>query len=71
MPDDLLSTGQVAELLGISPGTWRGYVHRHQAPAPDPADAVDKRTPRWRRDVIEAWAAQRPGRGGRRKETDQ
>lgn len=48
-----LSTGQVAEQLGIAPGTWRVRVHREQAP---PADGYfDGRTPYWWQTTIDAY----------------
>jgi hypothetical protein len=69
MPDDpLLYVEDIAKRLGVHPGTWRGYVGRGQAPPPDPADREVTDThvrPRWRRSVIDAWVASRPGRGVR------
>lgn len=55
-----------AELCGIQPSTWRTYVARGQAPAPDDPDESappERRRPRWRRTTVEGWHAQRPGPG--------
>ncbi len=64
--DDLLTGPQVAARLGITPGTWRGYVARGQAPPPDDPDTdrpASRRQPRWRTETIEAYAGRtkRPG----------
>ncbi|MEX5637242.1 helix-turn-helix transcriptional regulator, partial [Parafrankia sp. FMc2] len=65
--DPLLTTAEVAALLGVGPPTWRGYVSRGTAPAPDDPDLgrpPARRTPRWRRSTVEAWAATRRTPGG-------
>jgi len=72
--DPLLTADQVAELLGISPGTWRGYVSRSRTnpgtnPAPQPrkADLIrdgNHYRPRWRRSAVLAWNARRKPRPG-------
>ena len=70
MPDDpLLYAHQVAEQIGVTVGTWRGYVSRGQAPPPDDQviDGSHVR-PQWRRSVIQAWMDGRPGRGVRQKD---
>lgn len=55
-----LSTRQVAERLGITPGAWRARVHREQAP---PADGrFDERTPYWMASTIDAYASGTDGR---------
>lgn len=63
VPDPLLTGPEVAALLDIDPGTWRGYVHRGQAPkADEPGDeslSANRRTPRWRLSTIERWQAGR------------
>ncbi len=67
MTDDSLLTGpQVAGRLGISPGTWRGYVSRGRAPAPDDPDVgrpPNRRQPRWKTSTIDTWQTDRPGPG--------
>ncbi len=72
MTDHGLLTGpQIAALLGIGDATWRGYVSRGQAPAPDDPDdgrPPNRRTPRWRRATVEQWQATRPGQGRRRSD---
>lgn len=51
---------EVAEVLGIEPATWSGYVSRGQAPAP--VRHVG-RTPLWDRSEVMAWHEGRAGRG--------
>lgn len=68
-PDDLLTGPQVAALLGVKAATWRGYVSRGQAPAPDDPDdgrPAERRTPRWRRSTVETWREARRGQEWRR-----
>lgn len=53
---------------GIKPGTWRVYVHRGYAPAPDDPDdqdgrPVNHRRPRWRPETVDGYPY--PGRGRR------
>ncbi len=63
--DDLLTGPQIAALLGIGDATWRSYVSRGQAPAPDDPDdgrPPNRRSPRWRRSTVEQWKAGRRGR---------
>lgn len=55
-----LTREESAELVGVRPGTWSGYVSREQAPGP--ARFVG-RTPLWRQDQVLAWHETRPGRG--------
>lgn len=50
-----LSTRQIAEQLGIAPGTWRVRVHREQAPPPD--GMFDGRTPYWWQSTIDEYVA--------------
>jgi len=55
-----------AAICGIKPSTWRTYVDRGQAPAPDDPDTdtvQQRRRPRWRRATVERWHAGRPGPG--------
>jgi len=51
-PDDRLTVGEAAEVLGIRPGTFRVRVHRGRVPAAD--GQIDGRTPFWYRSTIEA-----------------
>lgn len=70
--EDRLTTAEVADLLGIKPVTWRGYVsHRKPVnnPAPAPDGHFDARTPYWNRSTVEAWRDARPsGSDGKRVE---
>lgn len=50
---DRLTATQAAELYGIKSSTFRAYVARKQAPAPD--GHHDKRTPYWLRSTLEEW----------------
>ncbi|MBT0771782.1 hypothetical protein KIH74_22770 [Kineosporia sp. J2-2] len=59
--EDRLSGPAVARILGIESGTWRGYVSRGQAPAPD-GHSGDGR-PYWTLATLQSW--QRPGQGAR------
>lgn len=54
---------EAAELAGVSPDTWSGYVTRGQAPGP--VERIGS-TPRWDEAEVRAWLANRPGRGSRR-----
>lgn len=60
--DELWTADDVAAHCGMTARTFRSYVSRGQAPAPD---RTYGRTPLWRPDTIEAWHASRPGRGWR------
>jgi len=65
--DDLLTRQQVIARLrrqgiSITPSTWSAYTARGQAPAPG---RYVSRTPLWSAAAIDAWTAQRPGRGAR------
>ncbi|MCD5310866.1 helix-turn-helix transcriptional regulator [Kineosporia babensis] len=59
--EDRLPGPAVAELLGIASGTWRGYVSRGQAPAPDGRSGDGR--PYWTTATLDAW--DRPGQGAR------
>lgn len=66
--DPLLTYAECAELIGVAPGTYRGYVSTGDAPAPDDPDDADgkpanRRQPRTRRSRVIAWNKDRPGRG--------
>jgi hypothetical protein len=57
-PDRLLSGPKVAAFLGIEPATWRTYVMRGQAPAPDDPDLetpVNRRRPMWKVSTVRTY----------------
>ncbi|WP_371828739.1 helix-turn-helix transcriptional regulator [Rhodococcoides fascians] len=64
----LLTSAEALELIeeisgtALKPDTFRSYCTRGQAPAPKEKIG---RTLLWSRKEIEAWAANRPGRGAR------
>lgn len=62
MPSTMLTQAEAAQLAGVSVSSWSSYVSRGQAPA---ATRHVGRTPLWRRDVVETWRDNRPGRGRR------
>lgn len=55
---------QAAALLDVNPSTWRAYVARGQAPAPDGHEEISG-APWWWRRTVEAFKRSRPGRGAR------
>lgn len=59
---DRLTNADAAALAGVAPSTWRDYVARGRAPAPDGRLG---RTPWWRPDTITTWLETRPGQGAR------
>lgn len=58
--DDYLTIADIAELLGVTPGTVHAY--RSRGYLPEPARLFG-RTPVWTRAVIKKWAGGRPGQG--------
>jgi hypothetical protein len=61
-PNRLLSGTEVSRLLGIKSDTWRAYVSRGQAPAPDAPDLetpVNNRIPRWRLSTVREYVQNR------------
>ena len=70
---DWWGVAEAADHCHVTPATWRSYVARGMAPAPDDPDAgsaPNRRRPRWRADTVRTWHAARPGKGGRpRKDT--
>lgn len=60
--DVVLTIGDVAALVGVSPATITAYRRRGGFPEPQ---AVLGRTPVWSRPVVEHWMASRPGNGWR------
>lgn len=59
---ELLTSEDLAEVLGVTVGTIRSYRSRGVLPEPD---EMVGRTPTWRRRTIEQWRATRPGQGAR------
>ena len=59
LPTDWWTVDHVAAYLGVSPGTWRSYVAREQAPAPDRQFG---RSPAWRPRTVTAWDESRARR---------
>jgi predicted DNA-binding transcriptional regulator AlpA len=58
--DRLLTTADAAELAGVSAASFRSYVSRGDAPAPD---GKLGNTPYWNRSTITRWLKNRPGQG--------
>lgn len=54
--DNLLTTQQVAELVGVKPSTISAYHARKQMPEPD---RVFGRTPLWSQTTIQLWRTTR------------
>ncbi len=59
LPTDWWTAEDCASYLGIASSTWRAYVSREQAPAPD---RMFGRSPAWRPATVKAWEADRPSR---------
>jgi hypothetical protein len=63
--DPWLTTADVCRVLRIAPDTWRAYVNRGQAPAPDDPDLgrpANRRTLRWRESTVRRYVANRKRR---------
>lgn len=66
-----VSNHEAAQIVGVQPSTWRGYVARGQAPSPDyPPESLPEIVapfsgPWWRERTLREWAAARPGQGAR------
>jgi len=60
---DELTREDVAKRLGVTVGTWSGYVSRNQAPKPTRKIG---QTPVWSTKVIDEWQASRRGQGRKR-----
>ncbi|MBV7432300.1 helix-turn-helix transcriptional regulator [Dermabacteraceae bacterium P13077] len=58
MTEHYIGRGEVAKLLGVAPDTLNRYT------LPE-ADVAIGRIRGWRRETIEEWNANRPGKGGR------
>ena len=59
--DDRLTSAQAAEVAGLAASSWRVYVSRGDAPAPD--GMIDGRTPYWLRSTIETYLEKKAGKG--------
>lgn len=57
---ELLGLRDIARLLGVAPATPQKWRTRRLLPPPD---VVASGLPLWRRETIEAWAANRRGPG--------
>ncbi len=57
-----ITRDEAAEIAGVRPDTFSGYVAREQAPGPVRHIG---RTPLWDEAKVQAWANARPGRGAR------
>lgn len=60
MTGAILDRAAVAARLGIHPDSVTRYIHRGQCPTPDGRAG---RSPWWHAATIDAWIANRPGRG--------
>lgn len=65
MPDDMLTTAEVAAVLELNPQTVYTYVSRGSFPAPDGYLGA---TPWWRPATVEEWQASRRAPGRPKKE---
>ncbi|MBD3689842.1 transcriptional regulator [Nanchangia anserum] len=69
--ETLLSTADVAAVAGLSPNSIQSYYHAGYMPQPDVTIGVERaRMHGWRRETIDEWLANRPGRGRRPKAED-
>lgn len=61
MPETIryLSTGEVAERVGVKPDTIHAYAVRGQMPPPD---AIIGRAKGWLPETVDAWNEARPSR---------
>lgn len=66
-PAELWNTTDVAQYLGVKPGTVSAYRHRGQMPEPD--QTIGSRTHLWNAQTIRDWSAHRTI--GRRQTSDQ
>jgi predicted DNA-binding transcriptional regulator AlpA len=66
-----LSMAEVAEIVGVTPGTVRSLNSKGYMPPPDVIVGKSRASsaPGWLPETIEVWKANRPGRTGRPKKT--
>ncbi|MDD7384776.1 MAG: transcriptional regulator [Actinomycetaceae bacterium] len=63
---EYLGVKEFAERIGIGSGTVRSYLHKGLLPEPDALVGIGRRAVRgWLPETIDAWQANRPGRGAR------
>jgi len=60
-----LGVKDAAARINVKPNTWRAYVAREQAPAPDGREEISG-TPWWWESTVETFKANRPGQGSRK-----
>lgn len=64
--DEIKGNEQAARYVGVSVNTWRPYVARGQAPAPDRREIQGGHAiPVWKRSTLDHFKANRPGPGAR------
>lgn len=68
MSGQMLTTAEVADLLGVKPASVRRYIHRGTFPQPDGHLGV---TPWWSPDTVRAWERSRRGPGRPAKAAEQ
>ena len=59
-----LGAKDAAAMVGVKPNTWRAYVAREQAPAPDGREEISG-TPWWWESTVKRFRDSRPGQGAR------
>lgn len=63
---ELIGNEAAAEYVGVSVNTWRPYVARGHAPAPDRRQIKGGHAvPVWRKKTLDDWMRNRPGPGSR------
>ena len=65
-----LTAAMAAAMVGVKPNTWRAYVARGHAPAPDGREELSQH-PFWLESTVREWEANRPGPGARTDITSQ
>ncbi len=67
--DEIVGNDAAAAFVGVkAASTWRAYVRRGQAPAPDRREIVGGHAlPVWSRATLTKWRDTRPGRGHKRQ----
>ena len=59
-----LAPAEIAEMIGVTPGTLHSYITKGMLPEPDAEIGKGRgRTRGWLPETIEAWQATRPGSG--------
>ena len=65
MPDDMLTTQEVADAIGVTADSLRSYVSRGKFPRPDGYLAA---TPWWSPETVAEWIRNRPPMGRPKKD---